>query len=186
MQSFNTTIIPYWVKDQLDENLQDVSALLDPEQIDALLSPEDQVFMAGLQSLDFGATENLFPTIGAGSYKLIDAWEKNNQARFVSQVDSFNQDIDRYSKVADQFSLYDHDDNGTVKFRIVDLNAGQVGVVIYPAFFTAQARVDSLTQLDLMREILEVWYKYFSYAEVYPTSLYRRYLELLRLEQSVA
>ena len=185
----NIVLIPYWIQETLQRHQLPLSACLDLGKLRPLLAMNDLIAFYALQEqfetvLGTKYIGNCLTWIWAdtipndnGSLKDF-LWKQLNP---LSEDPSFELDVksrlfnsdSRMSEYKNAFITYD------LPAFVGGLASGQnnVGVVIYPGFFTVENGKEY--QLPLIREILKLLYVYQSSHEVAKTPLYKRYLELL-------
>ncbi len=176
-------LIPHWVQEILQRNQLPLSACLDLEKIKPIMSLNDLVSFAALQSFYKQITgadspmnsllwvwSQSFPTTNVEMKDFL--WNKVNT---LSSDASFKNEVKTRLLSADA-RVSQHKD----AFITYDLQPQVVGVVIFPGFFVGE--YGSEFQKPLVEAILKLLYVYESTHEVAKTPLFKRYLELLSVQ----
>jgi hypothetical protein len=179
-------LIPHWIQETLRRNpMVTLADCVDFTKMRELLSVSDLVGFSALQGEPFGK-KLIGPDIYFGDLVMLwfasipnDNRELNEfLGRTVCALDnqeSFRKELEgRLFEAEARLPQYES------PFCVHDLTPEVVGVVLYPGFFVGTNTKE--LQLELLRAILKVLYVYDTYSEVAQTSLFKRYLELLRTQ----
>jgi hypothetical protein len=185
----NIVLIPYWIQETLQRHQLPLSTCLDIGKLKPLLPFNDLVTFLALQE----QFENVLGTKYIGNcltWIWSDLIPNDNSALkdyLWKQINPLSEDqsfeIDIKSRLFNSDARTSQYQNAFITYDLPayagGLASGQnnVGVVIYPGFFTVENSKEH--QLPLIREILKLLYVYQSSHEVAKTPLYKRYLELL-------
>lgn len=180
-------LIPYWIEETLQRNpVARLSDCLDFPKLRPLVAAADLAGFAALQKCFesvFGCKEIDCDVVRA-SLPLIwgDSLPNNNEAAYSylwNTVCPLEDDPTVGRDVACR--LFDEGarlPRCEVPYALRDLSPTVLGVVIYPGFFVGADAFKH--QLAVTRDVLKTLYVYDTHSEVAKTSLFKRYLELLR------
>lgn len=171
-------LIPYWIEETLRRNELPLSSILSLEKLKSVCAINDVASFMVAQ--DFANLVMGFQT----STGLFMGWLKNTSDKDIetrkyhslilsmASAQSLNTEV--------KTRLFDFEtksNNYEQPFKVVDLDLGICGVVIYPGHFTEQ--INTGLQEQLLEAILKVLYAYNTYDEVAREPLFLRYLEVM-------
>lgn len=169
-------LVPFWVEDVLRRNKLPMASMLDYGKMAELMSVEDRSAFLSLQKAN---KIKLFAT----SYNshLLGSWEQSAQNEQKAVLDAAVVPMS-YSETSSK-DTYERLEAGDQlpeekPWSIVDVDRNTMAIVLKPGFVKA-VTINSVA-LNLVREILRVFYGYYEVHQVSQLNLFGKYLELLQ------
>jgi hypothetical protein len=167
----NLFFVPYWILTVLERNSEPVQTVLDLEALSSVVSSEDLACIAVLNknsSAYFGFSGDEY------NYTYL-SWthQPKSHEKFHNNVEPLFPMVSRTLGVR-LFSEVAKDSRYLTPFRIVDIDAGNLMVVIYPGHFGGQE--GPANKQTLIRELLKLFYAYEGFDQMANRQLFERYV----------
>lgn len=198
--------IPHWIHAMLQRRNIPLAACLDYNQMKELLSQEDQAQFLALQP--YKLFDAIYGTDGyplSNEYRqygtqvtdslstmeaLYDVWVRSVAAEDVASKNllesarylCFDSVVTNELK-ARLFAKESFSEQYKSPFITYDLSREVIGVVVFPGYFTPEKNPSF--KLQLLKDILKVFYVYNTHAPVCMTPYFRKYLEALAVSVSM-
>ncbi len=175
VRSKSIILVPYWVKDALHRAKLPMSSVLDYGVMADLMSIEDRSAFLNIQCSD---KISLFSKSFNGY--LLGSWEQSAQgeqkAVLVSAVVPMSYSESAQKDTFERLELGDKTPSNKY-WEILDFDRSAVAVILNPGIF--EVLKDKTEKLNMVRDILSVFYGYYEVHEVSQMNLFGEYLNLL-------
>jgi hypothetical protein len=174
-------LIPYWIQEILKRNQLPLSACLDLNKINVLLSVNDLCGFLALQNTKYfklvtgsDKTYSLLTDILSDSIAKTDS---ELRYYFFNTIEQLKDDISFSNELeARLFNVDSKLNEYNEAFSMYDLSPEACGIVIYPGYFTTN---NIVLQKAVVESIIEILYVYLPFHKVAKTVYFEQYLKLL-------
>lgn len=194
MSNLKVVLIPYWLRDLVQQQGQHINTIVDYDKIKSLLSTDNKITLLQTQELSIGRFNA--QALSTGAHVLAGIWTDSNESVAGEIADLINEAQRRTSSSGNNASLFaqlrlELDTPVSPKViestqeeslaEVIDTGTGVVGIIIEPQI----GKISQEAMYDLVQSILRIFYKYESPYLVASHPLFRTYLDMMRMNKMV-